>query len=355
MKSMIMALLAIGFIAIPLRSAQAQQDPELVNEVIAQVNNDIITRADYLNALHDFRDELGRQMAGKSEAEINAEYEKMKPTVLDLMIEDLLLEQKCKEMNIDVEAQVNQELIQIAQQNGFKDPIAFEQQMKAQGIDPDEARRQLRKNIQHHEVLEREVYMPLFQKITEKEKHDFYDAHKDAFIVQGDVVLSEIFLKIDNETANEVEQRAKRLVAELRAGGDFQEAVAKNSAPDQPSRANNGKMGSFKLEDLKPDVKAAIANLKTGEITDPIRAQNGFQIIRLDERQEAVVHKFEEPAVQRSITGELAKERFMDAQKKFTKSLREDAYVYIKPGYVVAEAAAPEKTDKQAKPQVKSN
>ncbi|HEY6331071.1 MAG TPA: SurA N-terminal domain-containing protein [Blastocatellia bacterium] len=367
MKFVILTLLAALFIAIPARTARAQ-DPELVNQIIAQVNNDIITRYDYLNALREFREELGRQMSGKNEAEVNAEYEKLKPTVLDLMIEDLLLEQKAKELNIDVEAEVNQELIRMAKDNGFNDPIAFQQQLKSQGIDPDEARATLRKNFQHHDVLEREVFMPLFQNVTDKEKRDFYDSHKDAFTIPGDISLSEIFLPLENETANEVEQRAKRLVTELRAGGDFEEAVAKNSPPTRASRAQNGKMGSFKMADLKPEVKAAIENLKVGEVTDPIRLQDGFQIIRLDERKEAIVHAFDEQAVQRSITGELAQEKMQAAQKKFTKELRDEAYIEIKEGYKVAEAgpdkagatpakadAAPGKSDPPAKPDAKQD
>jgi parvulin-like peptidyl-prolyl isomerase len=367
MKFIILTLLAALFIAIPVRTARAQ-DQELINQIIAQVNNDIITRYDYFNALREFREELGRQMAGKSEAEVNAEYEKLKPTVLDLMIEDLLLEQKAKELNIDVEAEVNQELIRMAKENGFNDPIAFEQQLKSQGIDPDEARATLRKNFQHHDVLEREVFMPLFQNVSEKERRDFYDSHKEAFIVPGDISLSEIFLSLQTETANDAEQRAKRLVTELRAGGDFEEAVAKNSPPDRPSRAQNGKMGSFKVADLKPEVKAAVEHLKVGEVTDPIREQDGFRIIRVDERKEDVVHAFDEPLVQRSITGQIAQEKMQAAQKKFTKELRDEAYIDIKDGYKVAEAvpekpgstpakidAAPAKSDPPAKPDAKQD
>ena len=73
-----------------LSSAALAQEPELVNEIVARVNNDIITRADYLAALQDFKAELGRQLqqAGKGEAELNAEFEKLKGTVLDILIED---------------------------------------------------------------------------------------------------------------------------------------------------------------------------------------------------------------------------------------------------------------------------
>src|SRR5712691_3262966 len=90
----VITTLGIGLV-LSLATAARAQEPELVNESVARVNNDIITRADYLNALRDFKEELARQMqqSGKSEADVNAEYERMKSTVLDYLIDDLLLEQ----------------------------------------------------------------------------------------------------------------------------------------------------------------------------------------------------------------------------------------------------------------------
>src|SRR5262249_44335985 len=96
--------LAMAFVLGLATSARAQE-PELVNEIVARVNNDIITRTDYLAAIDAFKDELKHQMQNKSQAEIKAEFERLRPTVLNLMIEDMLLEQKAKELGIDVEAE----------------------------------------------------------------------------------------------------------------------------------------------------------------------------------------------------------------------------------------------------------
>src|SRR5215211_4365735 len=88
-------LLAFAFIAALSTSARAQE-PTLVTEIVARINNDIITSADYNEALRAFREELTRQLTqqNKSQADIDSEYERLKSTVLDYLIEDLLLEQK---------------------------------------------------------------------------------------------------------------------------------------------------------------------------------------------------------------------------------------------------------------------
>jgi len=74
----IITILAIGSV-LALATTTRAQEPELINEIVARVNSDIITRADYLNALRDFKEQLVREMAGKPEDQINAEYERMNP------------------------------------------------------------------------------------------------------------------------------------------------------------------------------------------------------------------------------------------------------------------------------------
>ncbi len=345
MKSMI-AILAIGLVAALTSPAQAQE-AELINEIVARVNNDIVTRVDYLNALRDFKEELTRQLvqAGKNEAEINAEFERQKPTVLDFIIEDLLLEQKAKELNIDVEAEVNQQMAEIAKENGQPSVLAFENELKKQGVDPESARATLRKRLQQQYVVQREVLQPIYQRLNDKDRRDFYDKHKEGFTTPGEVTISEIFLPLEGHTAAEVEQRAKRLVAELRAGKNFAEAVQENSPPNRASRAQSGKLGVFKQGELKDDVAAAISTLKPGDVTEPIRLQDGFQIVRLDDRKPATLIPFEDPKVQSAIGRMVTMERADNARKQYLKKLRDDSYVEITKGYGAVEA----KTDKPDK------
>ena len=343
MKSRI-AIATIGVLLVSATVARAQE-PELINEIVARVNSDIITRADYLNALRDLREQLTREMSGKSEAQINEEFEKVKPTVLDYMIENILLEQKAKELNIDVEAEVNQRMAEIAKDNGLPNVLAFENELKKQGVDPEVARGQIRKGLQQQYVVQREVLSPIFQRLSDKDRHDFYEKYKDKFTTQGEITISEIFLPLEGHTANEVEQRAKRLVAEIRSGKSFTEAVQATSPATRASRAQNGKVGTFKQGELKEDIAAATSSLKAGEITEPIRLQDGFQIVRVDEKKPPTVLPFESPEVQNAVGRGATMERAEEARKKYMKRLREDAFVEITKGYVTAQAK-PDKSDK---------
>lgn len=340
----IITILAISFVLALTPRARAQE-PELLNEIVARVNNDIITLTDYNNALRDFREQLTREMAGKPQAQIDAEYERMKPTILDFMIENILLEQKAKELNIDVESEVNQRMKEIATEQGLN-VLAFENELKKQGVDPESARAQIRKGLQQQYVVQREVLSPIFQRLNDKDRRDFYEKNKEKlFTTPGEVTISEIFLPLEGHTADEVAQRAKRLVSELRAGKSFSDAATEYSPANRASRAQKGKLGTFKQGELKEDITAAISTLKPGEVTEPIRLQDGFQIIRLDERKPATLRAFEDADVQNYIGRAATMERAEEARKQYMKKLREDAFLEIAKRYVTAQAK-PEKTDK---------
>ncbi len=331
--------LAMAFI-LGLAGTARAQEPELVNEIVARVNNDIITRTDYLGALDAFKEELKHQMPGKSEAEINAEFERLKPTVLDMMIEDILLEQKAKELGIDVEAELNQQMLQVARDSGLKTLTELEQAMRSQGVDPEAARNSLRRRLQQQYVVQREVLVPIYQKLSEKDKRDFYNQHAKELEVPGEVTLSEIFLPLEGHTAAEVEQRARRLVAELRAGGSFADAVKANTPATRASRAQDGKLGTFKPTELREEMAAAISSLKTGEITEPIRLQDGFLIIRVDARKDATVRSYEDKEVQEMVARAATMDRAEEARKKYMKKLREDAFIEVAKGYQAAQTKA---------------
>jgi peptidyl-prolyl cis-trans isomerase SurA len=338
MKFVVTAL-AMAFM-LGLATTARAQEPELVNEIVARVNNDIITRTDYLASLDAFKEELRRQMQGKSEAEVNAEFEKLRPTVLDMMIEDLLLEQKAKELNIDVEAEVNQEMLRLVHDSGLKTLTELEQAMRTQGVDPENARATLRRRLQQQYVVQREVLVPIYQRLSEQEKRAAYKKYEKELTTQGEVTLSEIFIPLEGHTAAEVEQRARRVVAELRAGGSFAEAVKTNTPVTRASRAQEGKLGTFKPNELREEMAAAISSLKAGEVTEPIRMQDGFLIIRVDARKEATVRPYEDKEVQEMVARAATMERAEDARKKYLKKLREEAFVEIAKGYQATQAKA---------------
>ena len=266
------------------------------------------------------------------------------------MINEELIVQKAKEMGLDadIEAAINQRLLQIMTENNLKTLESLYEKMRAENLDPDEIRETMRKQITGELVLQREVSSKIYWSSTGKELKDYFEKNKSKFVKPETVTLSEIFLSFAGREEPVVREKAKQLVAQLRGGADFQKLVAENS-DRRESASEKGKVGTANVKDLDPKFGTAIANVKVGGYSDPVEDSNvGVIILRVDERTAAGSESvFDEDQVRRAILADKAPQE----QKKFMAKLREDAVIKINPTYrpiVSPVLFAEERKDKSA-------
>lgn len=339
MKKAAAAARAVAVGAITVLTALAPvavraQDQQLVEEVVARVNSDIITRSQYLDIVNQTAEDIRANTADKAEAERRiAEF---RPKILDLMIENLLIVQKGQDLGIDVEADVNRQFSEMARQQNHT-ITEFEELMRQNGVDPNDVRTRLRERLMRDKVMNQEVYGAIWRSLTEKEKREFYDENKDKFMQPGELKLSELFLPVEGRSFSVIEARGNEIVTQARGGSSFAELVKKYGDPNRASYTNGGSLGSFKsTKDLAGPLANAIDNLKAGDVTDPIRLPDGVLIIRVDERREAAPRPYEE--VSNDVALALVYKRSQDAERKFVDKLRSEAYIKITPGYETASA-----------------
>ena len=161
----VVASLTLAFVLATSSSARAEE-PEIADGIVVQVNGGIITRASYQMELNDLREELQLQMQGKSDGEIETEYERLKAGLLDRMIDDLLLEQRATDLglNDDIEAEVNRQILQIMNESNIKSLDALEQVMRSQGILLDDVRSMRRKQLKRQAAVQVEVLQPMMSR-----------------------------------------------------------------------------------------------------------------------------------------------------------------------------------------------
>jgi peptidyl-prolyl cis-trans isomerase SurA len=322
------------------------QDQQLIEEVVARVNADIITRSQYLEVVQQTQEDIGRQTQDKAEAE--KRFAEFKPKILDLMIDNMLIVQKGQDLGIDVEAVVNRQFAAMAKdQNPNMSITEFEELMRQNGLDPNDVRTRLRERLMRDEVMNREVYGAVFRSLTEREKREFYEKNKEKFMQPGELKLSELFLPVEGRSFTEIETKAREVVASARGGAAFADLVKKFGDPTRASYANGGSLGSFKSsQDLAEPLSTAIESLKTGEVTEPLRLKDGVIVLRVDERREPAAKPYEEVA--NDVALALVYERSQEAERKYLAKLRSEAYIKITPGYETASAKAEApKDDKQ--------
>lgn len=320
----------VGIAMMAAAAAAQETETKVVDEVVAQVNDGVITLSS-----------VTREMKGVIETKVQ---EGMKPEDAKKMVEEKrgeliaslineeLIMQKGKELGVDsdVDSDINQRFVSIMKQYKLKTLDELYAEMRKQGADPTEIRELWRKQATRDRVIQKEVQSKLYWKPSGKEIKDYYEAHKAKFTKPATIGISEIFLGFAGRDENAVREKAKKLVAELRAGGDFIKAVTENS--DRPDAAQSkGKVDVLPVKDLNEKFAVALKGLKVGAISDPIEADDtGISIMRVDELNEASNEsQFDESAVRL----EMMKENIGSEQKKFMATLRQDSYIKISDTY----------------------
>jgi peptidyl-prolyl cis-trans isomerase SurA len=329
-KFRITLLVALLMLLYSIVGYSQESETKVVDEVVAQVNDGVITLSRVNREVKDSVDSLIQQGKSKEDAQKIVE-EKRGELIANMVNEELLL-QKGKELGIeqDVEASVNARFLQIMKQQNLKTLDALYKAMQDQGVDPQDIREAWRRQATKEEVIRRDVQQSLYWKPTGADVKAYFEKNKSKFTTPETVTLSEIFLSFAGRDPANVRAKAKQLVTQLRGGADFAKAVADNS--DRPDAAKtNGKVDTFNLKDLDPKFAKAIEGLKAGGYTEPIETDDvGVDILRVDERIAASNDsKFDESAVRMAMLSEA----FPDAQKKYMAKLREDSYVKISESY----------------------
>ena len=318
-----LALLLIAGLTV---SAQETQD-RVIDEVVAQVNDGVITLSTINRETKAIVEaETGN---GKKREDVLRMVEEKKGEMIANLIHEELLMQKAKELGYDaeVEASVNKRFLEIMRQYNMKTLDALYQEMEKQGANPQEIREIWKKQATRDIILQKEVQGKIYWSLSSKEIKDYYDKHKARFTKPETVTLSEIFLGFAGRDEFAVREKAKQLVAQLKAGGDWDKIAKENS--DAPALTNNG--SKMKVGELPPFIADALRDMKKGAITNPIPAEQvGLMILRVDEHEQASSESFfDENAVRVAITMERAPEE----QKKFFAELRSDSYIKINDNY----------------------
>lgn len=323
------------FIAFPAR-AQEEGAPQVVDEVIAQVNTEVITLSMVKKEMKDAAEAL-KQQNKLTDAQAQAEVAKRQNEITATLINEQVLLQKGKELGLaeEVEAEVNKRMLAVAQGEGIKTIDALYQAMRASGINPDDVRQTLRVESMKNYVLSSEVDRKIYLSITDAEIKSYYEANKEKFRKPETLTLSEVFLSTVGRDETEVKARADKLVAQLRAPGtDFGAVAAVQSEREQQgiriAPQNKGKIGTFAIEQINgAAIVNALKNVKAGGITDPVKTEEGFMILRVDERTAGGDASFDENKVREAITfSRLDKER-----ENYVRQLRQEAYIEIAPPY----------------------
>src|SRR5258706_8962221 len=157
-----MMFLLAAFVIAPSPARAQEGEPVVVDEVIAQINDGVITLSQLKREMKERVETLKQN--GMSEQQAKTEVEKHKAELIATLVNEQLLLQKGKELDLTerVEAEVNKRMLDVAKENGITSIDKLDETMRGAGLDPVAIRQTMRIEIMKQAVLESEVDSKLF-------------------------------------------------------------------------------------------------------------------------------------------------------------------------------------------------
>ena len=327
------AFLALAFLA-PSTAFAQEGEMTVVDEVIVQINDDVITLSQLKREMKELVDELKR--SGKTEQQAQEEVAKRQSEMIATLINEKLLLQKGKEMDIanDIEAEVNRRMLGIANEQGITSIEKLYEAMRASGYNPDDVRRTMRTEMMKRAVLEQEVDRRVYLGFSSEEVKKYYEANPDKFRKPESIKLSEIYLSTTGKDPAAVKARAMELVAQIRAGSEFRAIAAANSEREKNGQRtapqDGGSVGEFDVPNLRDELLNALKDVKTGGVSEPIQLADGYQIIRVDARTPgAATPTFNDSRVREAML----MERQGKERETYLQTLRNEAFIKVTEAY----------------------
>jgi peptidyl-prolyl cis-trans isomerase SurA len=321
----------IVFLFLAAWNVGAQTKSVIVEEIVARVNNEVITREDLQHARESLTNEIQDACQNCTPAQVHEQVAAKEINLLRDLIDQSLLVQRAKDSAVNVDTDVIKRLDAIRQQYKFPDMDTLEKEVTKSGQDFEDFKTQIRNQLLTQEIIRKEVGSRII--ISHEDVVKYYETHKNDFVRPEMVVLREIFVSTENKPAEDVAALRKKADnlrdRVLKNGDDFGELAKRFS--DSPTAQQSGELGSFERSKLDPNISEKVFALNRGQMTDVIETKTGFEILQVRERYQAGEQPLDK--VEAEITNRLYEEKMDPGLRAYLKTLREDSYVQIKPGY----------------------
>jgi len=296
-------------------------DAATVDRIAAIVNGEIITASDLQSAAARARiGLLTLAPDGSASRRPISEQE-----VLGELIDQKLQLQLARKKGITVEPDELEKAVEdVKQKNGLTTDAALQKALQEEHSSLDQYKNGLKDQILILKLVNREVRSGVI--LSDQDIRAYYEEHPERFRTSPQYHLHQIFIPLSKSDPLTFDQNVQNATDQLKNGADFQTLVKQYSEGSNTN--SDGDLGNLKADQMLPEVRQAIEQLKPGEVSAPIKTEVGAHIFRLDEIVPPKVRPIEE--VKPEIQELLFQERSAEIYEKWLKDLRAGAQVDIK-------------------------
>ena len=318
MKKIIAGSILAGLLVAAAPAVLAQ---EVVEEIVAIVNDQIITLSDY-RQMYELRvSDLRAQQLPQEE--FDKKLAGVKKELLDFMITEEILLQKAKELGLNVQEQIKGMIEKIKKDNNMTSDADLRRAIEGQGMSYEMWLKQYEEGMMRQGVLYTEVERSIV--LEDSEVVQYYKKNPAEFTMPTEYKLNAVYIAAEGRSAEAVEALKAAADAKLKSGASFTDTAAELSDP--PMKDAKGDLGTFKAGELETALEAPIERLKAGEKTGWINNKSGWYVLQLVEKKDSFLRPFED--ARKEVEEKIFNEKRAAKNEAYLKTLREKSFVKI--------------------------
>ena len=296
----------------------ADSKPIVLPEVVATVNGQNITSQQLEEIFKAAVEGSGSKAADlTNEQKLGAYNQLLQELIMDKLVAGAAAGEKVSDADVDAE------IAKIKKQ--FPDEKIFDEQLKQAGQTPEKLRENLRIMLQQQLWMKSQVKT---SDVTEAQAQAFYDSNKKEFEQPETVKASHILFMVKPDASeadvNKQKEAATKAAERATKGEDFA-TLAKELSEEPGAKESAGDLGFFTKDRMVPEFANAAFSQKVGDISQPVRTQFGWHVIKVTETKPAGTIPF--PEVKDQITGYLKSTNQREAVQAVLKKLKESAKI----------------------------
>lgn len=317
MKKLVVVMLALVLFTV----WGIQVHAEVVDKIVAVVNSEIITLSELNSQVEPYLDRIEKQYKGSDK---NRLIEETKKTLLNRMIDQILVKQEAKRLGIVVkDEEINNMITEMLKKRNVT-MDQFKAMLAKEGLSLESYKEEAREHIMRGRLASREIRSKIV--VTEQEIGDYYKLHRQVYEGSLAVKLRQILLLCPSnapaEKKREVRAEMELILARIKAGEKFEDLAAKYSP------GLGGELGFVEKGSMLQPVEEVAFKLKVGEMSGIIESPAGYHIIQILDKRGAGIKSFQ--SVRAEIIEEITKEKSEKKFEEWITELRKKSHVEIR-------------------------
>ncbi len=283
--------------------------------VVACVNEEHVLKSDFDIQVDRVKTALEANGQDFSSAEGKKNFQEIKKKVLDSMIRDIIALQQAEKSNVSLKnGQLEETIAQLEQYHGGKD--ALDNYLKNQDMDRAQFTELLKEQLIINNLKEK---LTSDITVTDDDVKKYYNENKEMFKLSSpEIRASHILLKTEEE--------AKKVLSQLKEGKDFAE-LAKKYSTDSATSAEGGDLGFFGKGQMIPEFEKAAFALKPGEISDIVKSEFGYHIIKVTGERSSLKLEDVETYIKNNLESSEKEEKFNKLLDEWQKQSKIEKYL----------------------------